>query len=236
MGTQRQPLKAGLAIRISIACLIGVAVLTAMLAWPNNPVLQLDELVASSKHYRSPENFAQLADLLDDLGRRIFVLPLMLLVLGVNSLKERSWRPVLIGTAAFVVASVIVGALKFLTDRTSPRLGPGSFGLPELIDSIGLYPSGHAANAVVAWGAMCYFSAQAFNWSNKMTRLAIIFVCLIVLVMSTASAYLHFHWVSDLVAGVLVGAAALFAGIAVDQKLRAPADQRQGPESDLQKI
>ena len=212
-----------LAMRISILCALIVAILTLFLAWPNNAILHFDEFVASFNAYQTQPGLVSVAEVLDDFGRRVFVLPLMIVVLILAGRKLRSWRPLLLGIGAFVAASVVVGSLKFVTARTSPRIGGGEFGVPELVDTIGLYPSGHAANAVVAWGAMVYFSSLAWSWTKERTQLASILVVGIIFTLSFASGYLQYHWVSDLVGGALVGASALFAAIALDQKVRAPA-------------
>ena len=212
-----------LAMRISILCALIVAILTLFLAWPNNAILYFDEFVASFNAYQTQPGLVSVAEVLDDFGRRVFVLPLMIVVLILAGRKLRSWRPLLLGIGAFVAASLVVGSLKFVTARTSPRIGGGEFGVPELVDTIGLYPSGHAANAVVAWGAMVYFSSLAWSWTKERTQLASILVVGIIFTLGLASGYLQYHWVSDLVGGALVGASALFAAIALDQKVRAPA-------------
>lgn len=219
-----------LALRISLICALIVAVLTLFLAWPNNTVLRFDEFVASFNAYQTQPGLVSIAEILDDFGRRVFVLPLMIVVLLFVVRRLHSWRPLILGLGAFVAASVAVGLLKLVTARTSPRLGGGEFGVPELIDSIGLYPSGHAANAVVAWGAIVYFASLGWAWSARTTALASVGVVLIVIILGVASSYLQYHWVSDLIAGALVGASALFGAIAIDQKFRAPkTDKSLGP-------
>lgn len=215
-------MNAAAAARISLGSALLVAGLTATLIWPNSVVMRFDEFIASYNFYQTQPGVVSLAEILDDVGRRIFVLPLMILILLLVARRTRSWRPLMLGLGAFVAASVVVGSLKFVTARTSPRLGGGEFGVPDLIDSIGLYPSGHAANAVVAWGAIVYFVAISWGWATKKTLWATVGVFVIVAVLGLASSYLQYHWVSDLVGGALVGASALFAAIAIDQKVGAP--------------
>lgn len=224
-----------LAWRIAAAATLLVTAITVILFIPDNTILRGDQFVASYNHYLRLPELTAVAQVIDDLGRRVFILPLMLVVLAFASLRMRSWRPILLGAGAFFVASVVVGFLKFLTQRTSPRLGPGDFGLPELVSSIGLYPSGHAANAAVAWGAMVYFSSLAWGWSKRVTFIAAIAAGLLVVLVGVTSAYLQYHWVSDLVSGALVGFAALFGAIAIDakfsggEKLGPLPHSRQGP-------
>jgi undecaprenyl-diphosphatase len=212
----------GLALRISAAAAVLVTAITVVLFLPDNLILQFDQYVASFNHYLRLSELSAIAQVVDDLGRREVILPVMLLVLGLASLRMRSWWPVFLGSAAFLMASVIVGILKFVTQRTSPRLGPGDFGLPDLVDTIGLYPSGHAANAAVAWGAMVYFSAIAWGWSKRVVLYATAGALLVVVLVGVISAYLQYHWVSDLISGALVGVAALFLVIAWYER-RAPA-------------
>jgi undecaprenyl-diphosphatase len=212
----------GLALRISAAAAVLVTAITVVLFLPDNLILQFDQYVASFNHYLRLSELSAIAQVVDDLGRRLVILPVMLVVLGLASLRMRSWWPIFLGSAAFLMASVIVGFLKFLTQRTSPRLGPGDFGLPDLVDTIGLYPSGHAANAAVAWGAMVYFSAIAWGWSRRVALYATLGALLVVVLVGVTSAYLQYHWVSDLISGALVGVAALFLVIAWYER-RAPA-------------
>ena len=212
----------GLALRISAAAALVVIAITVVLFLPDNVILQFDQYVASYNHYQRLSELSAIAQVIDDLGRRLVILPIMLVVLGLASLRMRSWWPILLGSAAFFAASVVVGFLKFLTQRTSPRLGPGDFGLSELVDTIGLYPSGHAANAAVAWGAMVFFSSIAWGWSQRFTFYATLGAISIVALVGVTSAYLQYHWVSDLISGALVGVCALFLAIAWYEK-RAPA-------------
>ena len=213
-------LNTSLATVLSVSAALLVGALTAVLFWPDTVFVHIDEYFGELKFYRYQPGLTSLAEVLDDFGRRIFVLPLMILVLLVVGRRLRSWRPLILGLGAFFVASVVVGLLKFVTARTSPRLGGAEFLVPELVDSIGLYPSGHAANAVVAWGAIVYFASQGWSWSAERTRWATAGVVVIVVIVGVASSYLQYHWVSDLVAGALVGASALFAAIAIDQRIR----------------
>jgi membrane-associated phospholipid phosphatase len=119
--------------------------------------------------------------------------------LRVAALILLAWRRHWLRLAAFALAvitsEVLIGTLKAAIDRPRP---PGS-----LIETSGAaFPSGHAiATAVTAVGLVLVLAPpgkQRWRWEVD----AVIFTS----VMALSRVYLHAHWLSDTVAGALLGA------------------------------
>lgn len=123
------------------------------------------------------------------------------IMLGVRG---RSIRPVLPVVAAFLLTTFAILPLKLWTDRAAPRstlpdavdlfntLPPGEYGRS--------YPSGHLVNTLVWYGILALLLAP---WLTPVLRRwlriappVIVFVTMI---------YLNFHWVTDAIAGLLLG-------------------------------
>ncbi len=70
------------------------------------------------------------------------------------------------------------------------------------------YPSGHTVGYVVFFG---YLALLTFLYiKNKISRwLVFTFVALIIVLIGPSRLYLHVHWLSDVIAGYLLGAAIL---------------------------
>jgi membrane-associated phospholipid phosphatase len=133
------------------------------------------------------------AKILNLLGLVIVMLPIRLAIAGFLAIRRRWWH-----FAAFVSAMVLsetaIGTLKALYDRPRP--------LASLVQtSGGSFPSGHAvAAAVTVVAAVIALFPEGrgrYAWGTA----AVVFS----LVMALSRAYLLAHWLSDAIAGVLLG-------------------------------
>ncbi|HKS99126.1 MAG TPA: phosphatase PAP2 family protein [Rugosimonospora sp.] len=112
--------------------------------------------------------------------------------------RRRSVRPVLPVAVAFVLTFVTLTALKAWTDRAAPH---ATLAHPERFGSGGVsYPSGHLTNAIVWYGVLALLLAP---WLPAGWRLLVRVGPPAVLCVT--SVYLGFHWVTDTVAGLLLG-------------------------------
>jgi membrane-associated phospholipid phosphatase len=126
-----------------------------------------------------------------------------LIALGLAVWRRSLW-PLAPVAAAFVLTLVAVTPVKIWTDRAAPS--------SDLADRVEIfntlpageydwsYPSGHLVNAIVWYGVLALLLSP---WLGQTARLwlrvappAIVFV---------TTVYLDFHWVTDSVAGVLLG-------------------------------
>jgi membrane-associated phospholipid phosphatase len=120
-------------------------------------------------------------------------------VLGVAlAVWRRSVRPVLPVVAAFAFTFASLTIVKDLTRRPAPHspvAHPERFGVGGAE-----YPSGHLVNSIVWYGVLVLLLAP---WLNTVARRVLRWVPPVVLAITTV--YLGYHWVTDTVAGILLG-------------------------------
>lgn len=111
---------------------------------------------------------------------------------------RRSVRPVALVVAAFVLNFAVLTVLKDLTGRPAPHspvAHPERFGVGG-----NEYPSGHLVNAIVWYGVLALLLAP---WLSTVARRVLRVVPPVVLSFTTV--YLGFHWLTDTIAGILLG-------------------------------
>lgn len=134
-----------------------------------------------------------LALLLNLLGSVAVTLPVRLAVAGLLALR-RAWWHLAAFVTAVVASELLIGALKVAYAR--PR-APGSL----VVTSGASFPSGHAVAAsvtvVAAVVALVPPGRPRAAWGTAAVGFAV--------VMGLSRAYLGAHWLSDAIAGVLLG-------------------------------
>jgi undecaprenyl-diphosphatase len=140
-----------------------------------------------------------------NLGSTRLLLPLVLLVGLGWWLRRRTWRPLGLLAAAYAGADLAFNAVKQLVHRPRPPAaillkpvaGPG-------------FPSGHAAQAVAVYGTLAALTAAGTPaWSRKVNAWAAAVV--VAGVVAVSRLYLGAHWLTDVLGGLALGAAWLFA-------------------------
>lgn len=107
---------------------------------------------------------------------------------------RRHWLSLAAFALAVITSEVLIGVLKNIYDRPRP---PDS-----MIETSGAsFPSGHAiAGAVTAVGlVLCLLPPGRRRWQWEL------YAIWFALFMALSRVYLHAHWLSDVVAGVLIG-------------------------------
>ena len=126
----------------------------------------------------------------------------MIVVCAVCAWHSRSWLPVILGLVGGLGISVIVATAKTLVGRARPDL-PFA-----LVDSHGFsFPSGHAAGAA-AVGLLCAWMLCRWvvrRWAVQVAVWALSITAIIVIGFSRL--YLGVHFVTDVLAGWLLGTA-----------------------------
>lgn len=135
-------------------------------------------------------------------GQRGPVLLVVAVVVTVLALRQRSWRPLVLPAAAVVALNVIVGTMKVAIGRTAPYSGRD-----DLFAGGTLFPSGHSANSVVMWGALAVVLMRCGCVRRRWPLVTA--VAGISVVVGVASVLRDTHWVSDVLAGWLIGGALL---------------------------
>ncbi|MGH3715906.1 MAG: phosphatase PAP2 family protein [Micromonosporaceae bacterium] len=180
------------------AVLLGLLVaMTVGLAWVGSPLLDLDVATRSFADSHRPYAADLAAQVFNHLGQG---LPLTLLCLGLAILHVRrlkTYEPLLPVATAFAINYVSIGVVKLFTDRGAPHYGS----VLLFSEASGVsYPSGHAANGVVWYGVLSMLLAPfVWPWVRRLVRYGP------VIVVSFTTTYLGHHWLTDTVAGILIG-------------------------------
>ncbi len=137
-----------------------------------------------------------------DLGGTVGMPVIAVVVVTVLAVKRRSWLPVLLmGVAA--AGSVLITVLgKDLSGRARPPL---ALAVPPF-ESSPSFPSGHTLNATVVLGVAAYL--VMLGRRHLRSRLLVgSLVVVFVLAMGLSRVWLGHHWLTDVIAGWLVGLA-----------------------------
>ncbi|MBG0566790.1 phosphatase PAP2 family protein [Actinoplanes aureus] len=192
---------------LDVLALAGFVAISLALA--NGVFLGFDQSVADWAFAHQPKPAYWTARVLNYLGQGGQVLtPVALILTGILVHRTRSVRAVLPFAAAFVLTYLTIGPAKIFFDRAAPRFkGPEKTVLfnPHASGDLAMsYPSGHMGNVLV-WYAVfailitALLRRQLTRWewfSLRVLPVVIVFV---------TTVYLGYHWVTDSVAGVLLG-------------------------------
>jgi len=202
---------------VLLAALVGVTLLAA------GPLQGIDE-AAHGRWARllTPGLRPFLQHVLDPVAGQAVCLPVLAAVAVTLSWRRRTWRPLGCVAAAEAAFAGGVGLLKVVLARPAPTThDPDLFdgGLRHLGWSGISYPSGHAAEAVLLYGTTVYLVGRWTRASARTMAALRLAVGLVALDAVAVSYYLGWHWVSDLVGGLLVGG--LLLRVLVDADRRA---------------
>ncbi|GIF24136.1 membrane-associated phospholipid phosphatase [Actinoplanes tereljensis] len=175
----------------------------------NGHLLRFDQRVADWSLAHQPAPIYWTARVFNYLGQGGQVLmPIGLILTGLLFWRTRSWRAVIPFVAAFVLTYVTIGPLKIWADRAAPRFdgpdkaimfNPAASGVEAMS-----YPSGHMGNSMVWYAVMALLLAallrrplRRWEWTGVRVVPVTILFC--------TTVYTGFHWVTDSVAGALLG-------------------------------
>jgi membrane-associated phospholipid phosphatase len=161
------------------------------------------------------------AKFLNLLGLVYLTLPVRIAIAGFLALRRRWWHMASF-VAAVVLSEILIGTLKNVYDRARP---PGSL----VATSGASFPSGHSIAASVtvlaAVIALVPIGRHRMTWGAAAVGFSIL--------MAASRAYLGAHWLSDAIAGILLGTScALLAALAVDWLQRRWLARRAGGAGD----
>lgn len=136
--------------------------------------------------------------------------PLATLLAGLLAWRLRSLRPLLVVAAVFLLAGFTIGPLKYLLDRGYPH--NWELRHPERLFSDPAqgtaYPSGHVANTIVWFGVIVLLGQALLRAYGRppLERAATGAIrALPPAIVFCSTTYLGFHWITDSVAGLLLG-------------------------------
>jgi len=225
----------GLSLTVTVAALVGAgwafgAVLQDVLA--HDELELVDQPVALFFVRHRAAWLTRLLQDLTNLGSVRILLPLIVVV-GVGWwLRRRTWQPLGLLAAAYLGADLAFNAVKELVQR--PRPPAGILLKPVTGPS---FPSGHATQAVAVYGMLAALAAAATtSWAGKVTAWALAVV--VIGLVAVSRLYLGTHWLTDVLGGLALGAAWLFALLTsvrtIDHLREHPRDRAlpAGPERD----
>ncbi len=176
--------------------LVGFAAITIALA-DSQAVRHLDVVIRDWSDGHRPFVANLLARVFNYLGQGT---PLTLLALALAVIfgwRQRSIRPLLPVVVAFILTFFTIGPLKVATARAAPHYGPVElFASPDQLS----YPSGHVGNSIVWYGVLALLLS---SYLRPRLRTALRLVPPAVVCVVTT--YLGFHWLTDTIAGLLIG-------------------------------
>jgi len=154
--------------------------------------------------------FTAAAEGFNVLGLVYVTLPVRLALVGYLAFRRRWWHLAAFASAV-LLSEILIGPVKGIYDRPRP---PGSL----VATSGASFPSGHAiAASVTVFAAVIALvppGRRRVAWGAAAAVFAIL--------MAASRAYLGAHWLSDAIAGLLLGTTcALLTAVAVDQTQRA---------------
>ena len=198
-------------LALVLACVLLVALL-ALQVWTDGPVNRIDLRVTLwLAAHRRPEATAFLL-LVTQAHQTKWMLAATLVVAAWLAWR-RHWAPV--ARLGVVPAGMLLNAgLKTVFHRPRPVVGEPLVHLLTLS-----FPSGHAAGSTVFYGALC---ALVFaRWRSRAVRAtAVALAVIMVLLVCFSRVYLGAHYLSDVTAGVAVGAICLALFLAPCGRLR----------------
>ena len=154
--------------------------------------------------------FTAVAKVFNVLGLVYVTLPVRLALAGYLAFRRRWWHLAAFASAV-LLSEILIGPVKGVYDRPRP---PGSL----VATSGASFPSGHAiAASVTVFAAVIALvppGRRRVAWGAAAAVFAIL--------MAASRAYLGAHWLSDAIAGLLLGTTcALLTALVVDQAQRA---------------
>ena len=153
--------------------------------------------------------FTAAAEGFNVLGLVYVTLPVRLALVGYLAFRRRWWHLAAFASAV-LLSEILIGPVKGIYDRPRP---PGSL----VATSGASFPSGHSIAASVTVFAAIIALVPAGRRRDIWGLAAVVFAVL----MAASRAYLAAHWLSDAVAGLLLGTScALLAAVAVNRAQR----------------
>ena len=192
---------------VDLALIAGFVALTVALI--DGHLLGLDQRVADWAFGHQPRALYLIARAFNLLGQGgQFLIPVSLILAVLLIRRTRSVRPLLPPIAAFVLAYLTIGPLKIWADRAAPAFtGPEKTIMfnPYAAGAKAIsYPSGHMANSLVWYAAIAVLIAALLRRPlSRRESFAVRYLPPAILFITTV--YTGFHWLTDSVAGLLLG-------------------------------
>lgn len=194
----------------SIALFVAAGLLLILMAfdWGRDLIQPFDDAWLDAMVAIESGPLTWLSKTLDVLGGAFVTWPLRVLLTAYLAVQRR-WFALAVWVTTAVIAEPMVGLLKEAYERPRPP--------DPLVETTGFaFPSGHALIAAATAVAL----VVVFVRPGPHRRIWEIRAALFALVMAMSRTYLRAHWLTDVVAGVLLGAAIAIGVAAIYQTWR----------------
>jgi membrane-associated phospholipid phosphatase len=135
---------------------------------------------------------------LTDIGSSLVIIPIFVVVMALTLWKHRYGAALFLGLASGG-ALILNGAMKVLFERPRPHLAWAAV-LPDYS-----FPSGHTMNAFVFYVALALIAWSVFG--RQVGRIAVAVAVVVALGVGVSRIYLGYHYLTDVVGGLVAGTA-----------------------------
>jgi membrane-associated phospholipid phosphatase len=161
-------------------------------------VFALDAWATPFLHGIASPELDALMNGLTDLGTSLIIIPILVVAVAALLWKRRYGLAVFLGVA--IGGSVVLqGTMKVFFARPRPQLAWTQV-LPD-----GSFPSGHTMNAVIFYGALALILWSI--WGRRLGLVTLGAASLLALGVGVSRIYLGYHYLTDVVGGILAGIA-----------------------------
>jgi membrane-associated phospholipid phosphatase len=188
--------------------LLAFLVLTVLIPGPLRPL----DLLFNDFRGQNFDAVRPYLEVLDRVGQRAICVPILVAVAGWAAYRAKTKRPLIVTALSVLALNAFVALFKFGLERGAPLNNEPDF----LVNGV-MYPSGHAANVLLVYGLAVYIWSRYTDASRRTRWVLIVTVAILTVIMFMTSLSLRWHWFTDLVAGLLVGAATLRATVVIDR-------------------
>jgi undecaprenyl-diphosphatase len=187
-------------------------------------VFALDTWATPFLHGIASPGLDALMNALTDVGS-IYVIPLLFVIVVAWLLWKRRYGAALFLSVASGGSLVLQGTMKLFFARPRPQL-PWARVLPDFS-----FPSGHTMNAVIFYSALALILWSVFG--RRTGLIALLVAALLAFGVGVSRIYLGYHYLTDVVGGILAGMAwllvvgAAFRAQPTWRRWRSPATPRE---------
>ncbi|WP_067729791.1 phosphatase PAP2 family protein [Oceanobacillus damuensis] len=140
----------------------------------------------------------QVFRLITELGSRQFLFPFVIMMAFVLWLLLKNWLSALFFAGGTLSAHLLNILIKNIVDRERPSISVA-------VNAEGYsFPSGHAMIPMVCYGLLAYFLVKKIK-SKKLTFLTQLFFAIIIFLIGISRYVINVHYLTDVVAGFLIG-------------------------------
>jgi undecaprenyl-diphosphatase len=156
-----------------------------------------DSAVADWGSHNASSWSTDVLDTLTNLGGTRYLVVIAAVIAVYDFVRRRNGNVVLFLFVVLVGVVTINNGVKWLVDRERPPV-------PHLVGTSGSsFPSGHSAAAAAAWFAFALVLSR--QWPRRARAVAAAVAAILTIAVATSRALLGVHWLTDVVAGVLLG-------------------------------